>query len=160
MQAARLIPVSGINNEKEAEQRAASAFLAVLTIVRDLSIELLAPRGASRAQRAVVEAYTEPVYTVDGRRIRPDGLIRVAFGKTEWSCFVEVKTGDMPLEAAQLNDYWDLARQEKVNHILTISNEIVPPRAATPHRGCASGRIHRFRSAISRGPPSSRRPSG
>ena len=69
MQAARLIPVSGISSEKEAEQRAASAVLAVLTIVRDLSIELLAPRGASRAQRATVEAYTEPVYTVDGKRI-------------------------------------------------------------------------------------------
>lgn len=35
---ARLIPVSGIGSEKEAETRAASAVLAVLSVVRDLSV--------------------------------------------------------------------------------------------------------------------------
>lgn len=135
MQGARLIPVSGIGSEKEAEQRAASALLAVLTIVRDLSVELLAPLGASKAQRATVEAFTEPVYTLGTKRIRPDGLMRVSYGKSEWTCFVEVKTGEMRLEADQLNDYWDLARQEKIDHILTISNEISPTPNTHPTPG-------------------------
>ena len=43
---ARLIPVSGIGSEKEAETRAASAFLAVLSVVRDLTVALLSPMGA------------------------------------------------------------------------------------------------------------------
>lgn len=135
MQGARLIPVSGIGSEKEAEQRAASALLAVLTIVRDLSIELLSSLGASKAQRATVEAFTEPVYTLGNKRIRPDGLVRVSFGKSAWTCFVEVKTGEARLEPDQLNDYWVLARQEKIDHILTISNEIAPTSSVHPTAG-------------------------
>jgi predicted component of type VI protein secretion system len=52
---ARLIPVSGIGSQKEAETRAASAVLAVLSVVRDLSVLLFSPMGASRASRAVVD---------------------------------------------------------------------------------------------------------
>lgn len=40
-QRSRIIPVSGIANEKEAEQRATSALLAVLSIVRPFSQTLL-----------------------------------------------------------------------------------------------------------------------
>jgi len=56
---ARLIPVSGIGSVQEAEQRATSALLAVLSVVRDLSLELLTPLGASRAHRAIVETFIE-----------------------------------------------------------------------------------------------------
>src|SRR5690606_30099689 len=106
LQRARLIPVSGIAAVREAEERATSALLAVLSIVRPLSRELLSPLGASRAERASVDAYTEVIMKLDGRRIRPDGLIRVAYGKSVWSCLVEVKTGHSTLEADQINAYW------------------------------------------------------
>lgn len=135
MYAARLIPVSGISSEREAEQRATSAVLAVLTVVRDLSIELFAPLGASRAQRATVEAFTEVIYTVDKRKIRPDGLIRISYGKSTWTCLVEVKTGEARHTAEQVNAYWDLARSEKVDHVLTISNEIAPNAQDHPTQG-------------------------
>lgn len=81
MQTARLIPITGIGSVCEAEQRTTSALLAVLTIVRDLSVELLSPLGASKAQRATVEAFTEVFFKHDGRTIRPDGLIHVAYGQ-------------------------------------------------------------------------------
>lgn len=132
---ARLIPVSGIGSEVEAEQRAASAFLAVLSVVRDLSIELLSPLGASRAQRAVVEAYTEVVYNVDGKRVRPDGLLRVAYGTNAWSALVEVTTGQGLLTAEQVNTYWDLAKNNKIDHVLTISNEIASAPGMHPTAG-------------------------
>lgn len=132
---ARLIPVSGIGSVQEAEQRATSALLAVLTIVRDLSTELLSPLGASRAQNAKVEAFAEVIMKLNGRSIRPDGLIRVSYGKATWSAFVEVKTGDNTLEADQINDYWDLARESSVDHVLTISNEIAPNPNAHPTEG-------------------------
>lgn len=125
---ARLIPVSGITSDQEAEERATSALLAVLTIVRDLSIELLSPLGASRAQKATVEAFSEVAMVLAGKKVRPDGLIRVTWGQSTWSALVEVKTGDNPLDAEQINSYWDLARRDGIDHILTISNEI----AATP----------------------------
>lgn len=124
MQLARIIPVSGIANEREAEQRATSAVLAVFSIVRPLSIEIFSPLGASRAQRATVEAFTEVIFSVDKRKIRPDGLIRVSHGKRVWTCLVEVKTGESAHSAEQVNEYWDLARAEGFDHVLTISNRL------------------------------------
>lgn len=124
MQRARLIPVSGIGSIQEAEQRATSAFLAVLTKVRDLSVELLSPMGAPRAQKAEVESFIEVMIAESGRRIRPDGLIRVSYGKKTWSAVLEVKTGSNMLEADQINGYWDLARDTGIDQVLTISNEL------------------------------------
>lgn len=135
MQRARLIPVSGIGSVQEAEQRATSALLAVLTVVPDLSDELLGPLGASRAAKATVDAYSEVIMSLDGRNIRPDGLIRVTYGKSSWSTLVEVKTGDNTLEADQINAYWDLARGHGIDHILTISNEIAPNPDTHPTEG-------------------------
>ncbi len=43
---ARLIPVSGIRGRREQEQRATSAFLAVLGSVREFGREVLRPLGA------------------------------------------------------------------------------------------------------------------
>lgn len=135
MQRARLVPVSGITNDIEAEQRATSAFLAVLSVVRDLSVDLLSRLGASRAQRAVVETYTEVRYRHDGKVVQPDGLIRVTFGNATWAAFVEVKTSDNLLSADQINLYWDLARVERLHHVLTISNEIGPMPGIHPTPG-------------------------
>ncbi len=135
MQPARLIPVSGIGSEKEAETRATSAVLAVLTVVRDLSIEIFGSLGASKAKRATVEAFIEPIYKVDKRRLRPDGLVRISFGKSVWTCFIEVKVGDSHHTVEQVNDYWDLARSQGVDHVLTISNEIAPNLAVHPLSG-------------------------
>jgi len=135
MQQARLIPVSGIGSEKEAEQRATSALLAVLTVVRDLSTELFAPLGASRAQKATVEAWTEVQFGHNGRKIRPDGLLRISYGKAIWNALFEIKTGEATLEAEQINAYWDVARGEKFDHVVTISNEIAPNADAHPTGG-------------------------
>ena len=109
---ARLIPVSGISSDKEAETRAASAVMAVLSVVRDLSVALFAPMGASRAAKATVDTYIEPQFMSDGKKVRPDGLIRITYGKSEWTALVEFKTGDALLEADQINTYWDIARQQ------------------------------------------------
>jgi hypothetical protein len=130
---ARLIPVSGIGSVQEAEQRATSALLAVLSVVRDLSIDLLAPLGASKAQRATVESFIE--VNTPGKKVRPDGLIHVTFANKIWSAFVEVKTGTNTLTADQVNAYWDLAREYNVDHVLTISNELAPKDGVHPTEG-------------------------
>jgi len=125
MQRARLIPTSGIGNELEAEARATSALLAVMTIVRDFSIATLSPLGASKAKRAEVEAFTEvEVLLPNGNKVRPDGLIRVSYGSANWSALVEVKTGDAELKADQLNGYLIAAREIGADKVISISNEI------------------------------------
>lgn len=129
-QRARIIPVSGIGSQKEAEARATSALLAVVEAVRDLSVALLSPAGASRAQKAQVRCYTEVSFKVGKSTVRPDGLIQVKWGKSTWTALVEVKTGTAGLNVDQVNAYWDIARLEGFDAVLTISNEI----AAAPNQ--------------------------
>ena len=106
---ARLIPVVGIKGDREAEQRATSALLAVLSIVRDLSHELLTPLGASSAGKATVDTYTEVTLDSHGKSVRPDGVIRVTYGKRSFTALVEIKTGDNRLDKNQINEYWQSA---------------------------------------------------
>ncbi|NOX31635.1 MAG: hypothetical protein GXP35_16555, partial [Actinobacteria bacterium] len=136
-QRARIIPVSGIGSEREAEQRATSALLAVLGIVRPFSQAILSPLGASRAGRAVVETFIEPTFKDDaGKAVRPDGLIQVAYGKKPpFVALVEVKTGRAKLGADQINAYWDVARREGFDAVITISNEIAPSFGVHPTAG-------------------------
>jgi len=124
-QSARLIPVSGIANNTEAEMRATSALLSVLTIVRDFSISMLSPLGASTARKATVEAFIETVFKLDdGTVVRPDGIVQVTYGSSTWKALVEVKTGSNLLQAEQLTNYLNVARQQGIDAVLTISNEI------------------------------------
>lgn len=136
-QRARLIPISGIGSEREAEARATSALLAVIEAVRDLSRELFGPLGASKAQRAEVRCYTEVPFKLGAGKAatRPDGLIQVTYGKSTWTALVEVKTGRATLDADQLNAYWDLARQEGYDAVVTISNEIARSAGVHPTEG-------------------------
>jgi hypothetical protein len=124
-QIARLIPVSGISNNVEAEMRATSALLAVLTIVRDFSVAVLSPLGASTAKKASVEAFIETTFKLDdGTVVRPDGLIQVTYGTTVWKALIEIKTGSNHLQADQIMNYLSVARRQDIDAVLTISNEI------------------------------------
>lgn len=133
---ARLIPVSGISGQREAEKRATSALLAVLSIVRPFSTSLLAPLGCTRAKTARVETFVEPSYEVGDKTLRPDGLIRVSVGnRPGFEALVEVKTGLAKLEADQINAYLDVARAEGHDCVITISNEIAPSPGVHPTSG-------------------------
>jgi hypothetical protein len=124
-QVARLIPTWGITSDAEAEMRASSAVLAVLSIVRDFSSALLTPMGAPSARKATVESFIEVSFKLnDGTPVRPDGLVRVTYSKRVFSALVEVKTGKNRLQADQVNGYWEAARQFGFDAVITISNEI------------------------------------
>jgi hypothetical protein len=124
-QVARLIPVSGIANSNEAETRATSALLSVLTIVRDLSVAMVSPLGASTARKAAVEAFIETKFKLgDGTVVRPDGLLQITYGSSAWRALVEVKTGNSLLQADQINSYLAVAKEQGIDAVLTISNEI------------------------------------
>lgn len=127
--AARLIPTSGINGAEEQERRATSALLAVMSAVREFARAVLGPLGAPAGN---VETYIEvPFDLADGRRIFPDGLIRVKRGSKEWTALVEVKTGSNELTTEQLEQYLDVARDHGYDCLITISNEL--PAMAGSH---------------------------
>ncbi len=135
-EAARLIPVSGISGQREAEKRATSALLAVLSIVRPFSTSLLAPLGCTRAKTARVETFTEPTYEFGDKVLRPDGLIEVSVGSRKtFQALVEVKTGQAKLESDQINAYVELARAQEYGCVVTISNEIAPSPGVHPTSG-------------------------
>lgn len=136
LERARLIPVSGIRGQTEAEDRATSALLAVLSIVRPFSAALLGALGATRAKSAKVEAFLQPKIELDDGAVRPDGLIRVSVGKrVAYQALVETKTGTTKLDAAQINAYLDAARAVGCDAVVTISNEIAPAPGVHPTDG-------------------------
>lgn len=119
--AARLIPTSGINGVLEQERRAVSALLAVISAVREFGRSLLGPLGMPAA---AIEAFIEVPFDYEDKKLLPDGLVRARRGSKAWTALVEVKTGSNRLEAAQIEAYLDIARQQGFQALLTISNEI------------------------------------
>ena len=120
-QVARLIPTSGISGQDEAERRATSALLAVLSVVKEFGNGLLKPLGA---MIATLETFIEVPFKLEDRTVIPDGLIRVKRGAKQWVALVEVKTGTATLTKEQLESYLDVARENGFDAVLTISNEI------------------------------------
>ena len=134
---ARLIPVAGIKGAREAEDRATSALLSVMSVVPSFCWALLVPLGCTSAKRARISAFMNPGYrTDDGRLVIPDGLIRVEVGqKTAFEALVETKTGLNKLGADQLNEYLEIAKGEGIDNVITISNEIAPSPGVHPTAG-------------------------
>lgn len=120
-QQSRLIPTSGISGAEEAERRATSALLAVMSAVKEFGLAITKPFGAPATW---LSTYVETPFKLDGKSYRPDGLIRASRGGKDWTCLVEVKTGNSELEAKQVEAYLDIARENKYDCVLTISNQI------------------------------------
>lgn len=119
---ARLIPVSGIRNAEEQERRATSALLAVLSAVDEFALAFARPYGALKGK---FESYIEvPFELADGRSVRPDGLIRTTYGKRSWTAVIEVKTGNKQLSREQVETYLDMAKEQGLDCVITISNQI------------------------------------
>jgi hypothetical protein len=60
----------------------------------------------------------------EGRPHRPDGAIIVTRGTKTWCALVEVKTGSGELGPEQVNRYLDIARDNGIGTVVTISNAI------------------------------------
>jgi hypothetical protein len=127
---ARLIPTVGIRGQEEQEKRATSSLLAVMRAVPEFGHALVGPLGAPKGR---IAAYAE-VQLKDpaGKTHIPDGAIVVERGKTSWCCLVEVKTGTAALRDEQVNRYLDIARENRFNGVLTISNQITGSPTDSP----------------------------
>ena len=128
--AARLIPAVGIRGQEEQEKRATSSLLAVMHAVPEFGHALLGPLGAPKGR---IATYAEvQVKDGAGKTHIPDGAIIVERGKVAWRCLVEVKTGSADLRAEQVNRYLDWARENRLDGVLTISNQITASPTDSP----------------------------
>ncbi len=77
---------------------------------------------------ANIETFIEVSFAQNGAKFRPDGLIRVTRGQKSWTDLVEVKTGRNGLKPDQIVSYLDIAREQGLDAVITISHEV----ATTP----------------------------
>lgn len=131
-QEARLIPVTGIKGDQDQERRATSAFLAALVGVPDLARTFLKVAGAPVGK---VQTFIEPEFEIGEKKIRPDGLISVERAGKRWVALVEVKTSKNLLKPDQLNSYLEIARLNKFDSLITISNEVLALSGQHPTEG-------------------------
>jgi hypothetical protein len=131
-QPARLIPITGIKGDQEQERRATSALLAVLMAVPEFARSFLKPLGAPSGR---VSTFIEPEFIVEDKKVRPDGLIVIERGAKSWSAAVEVKTAKNDLKPDQINSYLDVCRDNDVNVLLTISNQVLTLSGVHPTQG-------------------------
>ncbi|WP_370163094.1 hypothetical protein [Limimaricola soesokkakensis] len=120
---ARLFPILA---ETSKEKRVASIFLAVMTQIPALAEEVLSTVGVRVGKRTRVRAFTEVVLkekVADG--CRPDGLLLIDTGRTQWSALIEAKIGRNELTPEQVTKYAELARANGIDAVITMSNEFV-----------------------------------
>lgn len=120
---ARLIPTSGISSQVEQERRATAVLLATMTAVARFGRAVADPLGAPEG---ALETFVEVPFSSGDTECLPHGVIRVREGDTLWTALVEVSTGPRPLLSSRLEAYLDLAAEQEIDALLTISNEIPP----------------------------------
>lgn len=143
---ARLFPVIA---ETGKEQRASSILLSVLSAVPDFSSAILGQLGQRVGNRTKVDTFTEIVFRNDSdstKRDRPDGLIRLSVGKRTWTCLIEAKIGNNPLDVSQVERYLRLARDNSIDALLTISNQFagVPTHHPVPVQKTLTRKVELF----------------
>ncbi|WP_421857504.1 hypothetical protein [Oricola sp.] len=119
---ARLFPVLATTSK---EGRTTSILLACMRRVDEFGHDLLATIGQRVGKRASVECFTEIVFSNQSsdRNDRPDGLIVLSTGQKVWSALIEAKVGLSQLDAEQIERYRQAAKENKVDCVITISNQ-------------------------------------
>lgn len=128
-QSARLIPTSGINGVEEAERRATSALMAVMSAVPEFGHAIIKPLGSPAGR---IATFIEVPFKLNEQTCYPDALIETARGSKQWTALVEVKTGASQLERPQIENYLDVARENRIDAVITISNQLAPAPGVHP----------------------------
>ena len=119
---ARLIPVIA---DSKKEERATSILLAAFSIVPTFAHEVLIEAGAKIGKRSGIKCFTEVTFPIQGSdsKARPDGLIVITQGNKTWSALVESKIGSVDLTSEQVETYLDIAKNNGIDAVITISNQ-------------------------------------
>lgn len=120
-QPARLFSVVGVGTGDEQERRATSALIATMQAVRPFARALCARMGAPAG---AFEGYVEVRYERGDTKVIPDAVLKVARGSRLWTGLLEVKTGNGKLKKEQLENYLDVARKQKYDAVVSLSNDV------------------------------------
>ena len=130
-EASRLFPVL---SQTSKEGRATSITLACISKIEALGHELLASAGAGIRARSKIETYTEVVFSKrsSDKKDRPDGLIIMRVGNREWRAIVESKIGNQQLSVEQVEKYREIAKENDIDCVITISNQFATSPTSHP----------------------------
>lgn len=120
-QRARLYSVVGVGAGEEQERRATSALIATMQAVRPFARAVCARMGAPAG---AFEGYVEVQYTRGDSKVIPDAVLKVMRGGRVWTGLLEVKTGNGKLKRDQLENYLDVARKNRYDVVVSLSNDI------------------------------------
>ncbi len=112
---------------RKEEHRHTSVLLAVLVAIPELAKQLLETIDQKTGLRFSIETFTEVGFKgKKATKDKPDGLIVVAKSKKNvWRALIEVKIGDNDLVAGQIERYLQIAKTQKLNAVITVSNQLV-----------------------------------
>lgn len=121
-EAARLFPVLATTSK---EGRTTSIVLACISMIEEFGSELMNAVGKRVGKRAKIETYTEIVFKNEKIQVkdRPDGLIVLHNGSNEWRALVEAKVGSAEVGASQVEKYREIAKEQGLDCVITISNQ-------------------------------------
>ncbi|BDT91946.1 stress response protein, TerZ- and CABP1 [Nocardia sputorum] len=120
-QPARLFSVFGVGAGEEQERRATSALIATMQAVRPFARALCARMGAPAG---AFEGYVEVQYHQGESTVIPDAVLKVVRGGRVWTGLLEVKTGNAKLKREQLESYLEVARRNKYDAVVSLSNDV------------------------------------
>lgn len=128
---ARLFPVLATTSK---EGRTTSIVLACLAKIDEFGASLLSSLGQKVGVRTKIETYTEVVCKNHAPNIkdRPDGLIVVRNGSREWRALVEAKVGSNELIPDQMEKYRQLAKDNAIDCVISISNQFATSPSLHP----------------------------
>lgn len=128
---ARLFPVLSTTSK---EGRTTSIVLACLAKIDEFGATLLGSVGQKFGVRTKVETYTEVVCKnrPSNMKDRPDGLIVLRNGNKEWRALVEAKVLVNELDAAQIEKYRQLAKDNSIDCVISISNQFATSPSLHP----------------------------
>ncbi|MGW6659017.1 TerD family protein [Rhodococcus sp. NPDC055024] len=120
-QRARLFSVIGVGTGEEQERRTTSALVSTMQAVplfaRAVSSRVGAPAGS-------FEGYVEVPYVKGESRVIPDAVWRIARGSRLWTGLLEAKTGAGTHTREQLENYLDVAKKNKYDVVISLSNDL------------------------------------
>jgi hypothetical protein len=120
---ARLFPILA---ETSKEGRTLSIFLATLAAVREFRTSFLNSMGLRVGTTAKLRTFTEVAFKCAKGAPnlgRPDGLLVLETWGRRWSALVEAKVGKTEIGQEQVERYLELAKQNKLDAVITISNQ-------------------------------------
>ena len=124
---ARLIPTIA---DSQKEERLVSVLLATLAVVHPFAKQLLERCGVKMGKTSKLLSYTEvkfPSLDENNKRDedRPDGLLILSTGKSQWKALVEAKIDNVEIDKEQVDRYAKTARDirnRRGDHVVESAN--------------------------------------